>query len=157
MSSEVRDTPNSVTLHLDVRREHLTDEGFETAKPDNEDLVLRCQRKIHPSYPSASSTTCNTNPATLTIHRQIPQRSTRRPLHLRVMTPQQEQHRVQRVPSHLSHFLFGDLCESERGGSLEVDVVGEGEGGEGGEGGAGEEVGGLAVCEGGKGERERGG
>lgn len=47
MSSQVRDTPNGVALHLDVRRKHLTDEGLEAAELDDGELVLGCEARIN--------------------------------------------------------------------------------------------------------------
>ena len=61
------------------------------------------------------------------------------------MTSQEEQDRVQRIPADLSYFLFRDLCEGQSGGSLEVDIVAEGQGGQGSEGRSGKEVGGRSV------------
>lgn len=41
MRSEVCNAPDSITLDLDVGRQHLTDEGRETSQLNDEDLVLR--------------------------------------------------------------------------------------------------------------------
>lgn len=40
MSGQVGDASDGVALYFDVRAEHLTDEGFKTAKRDDEELVL---------------------------------------------------------------------------------------------------------------------
>lgn len=42
MSCEVRNTTNSVALDLDVGAEHLADEGFQTTKLYDEQLVVSC-------------------------------------------------------------------------------------------------------------------
>ena len=58
-----------------------------------------------------------------TVDRQVAKCSARSALNLRVVTAQEEQNRVERVPSHRSNFLLGDLCESEGSTSLEVHII----------------------------------
>lgn len=77
---------------------------------------------------------------TRTVDGQVAQRCTGGPLHLRIVTSQQEEHRVQRIPANLPDLLFRDLCKRKRSRSLQVDVVREGECCESRERGAGEEV-----------------
>jgi len=81
----------------------------------------------------------------LTIDGQVPERRTGRSLYFRVVTRQQVQNWVERVSSYFPHVLLRDLGKGERSGPLEVDIVGEREGGKGGEGRAGEEIGGVSV------------
>lgn len=45
MSSEIGDTPDSIALDLDVRAEHLANQGFEAAQFDNKKLVVSCAKK----------------------------------------------------------------------------------------------------------------
>lgn len=77
----------------------------------------------------------------LTIDSQIAQRGRSSPLHLRIVTRQEAQHRVERVPPDLPHFLLGDLGKCKRGRALQIDIVREGQRGQSGEGRAGKEVG----------------
>lgn len=42
MGGEVGDAPDGVALDLDVGREHLADEGFESSELDDRELVLGC-------------------------------------------------------------------------------------------------------------------
>ena len=51
MRGEVRDAPDGVALHLDVGREHLANERFQSTKLDDRDLVLGCAHVV-----SAAST-----------------------------------------------------------------------------------------------------
>lgn len=46
MRGEVGDATDGVALHLDVRREHLTDQGLETAELDDGELVLGCCERL---------------------------------------------------------------------------------------------------------------
>ena len=41
MGSQVRDTTNSVALNLNIRAQHLADEGFKTSELDDQELVVR--------------------------------------------------------------------------------------------------------------------
>lgn len=84
----------------------------------------------------------------LTVHSQIPQSRTRRPLYFGIMAAQEEQDRIQRIPSYLPDLLFRNLRKRQSGGTLEVDIVAKREGGEGGERGSGEKVGRRPVCHG---------
>ena len=40
MSCKIGDTTNCVTLHFDIRAQHLTDKRFQAAKLDDEKLVV---------------------------------------------------------------------------------------------------------------------
>lgn len=42
VGGEVGDAPDRVALDLDVRRQHLADEGLESAELDDRELVLAC-------------------------------------------------------------------------------------------------------------------
>lgn len=42
MCCQVCDTANSVTLHLHIRTQHLSDERFQAAEFHDEELVIRC-------------------------------------------------------------------------------------------------------------------
>ena len=57
------------------------------------------------------------------------------------MASEEEQDRIQRIPSDLAYFLFSDLGECQCSGTLEVDIIAEREGGQRGERGTGEKVG----------------
>lgn len=76
----------------------------------------------------ASSAERQRRPLVRTINRQIPQRRARRPLHLHIMTIQQKQNRLERLARDFLDVLLGYFGECERGGTLQVDVVGVGEG-----------------------------
>lgn len=41
MGSEICDAPDSITLDLNIGRQHLADERRQTSQLDDEDLVLR--------------------------------------------------------------------------------------------------------------------
>jgi hypothetical protein len=43
MGREVRDASHRITLYLNVGRVHLPNEGIQTTKLDNQDLVIRCK------------------------------------------------------------------------------------------------------------------
>jgi hypothetical protein len=51
---------------------------------------------------------------TRTVDGQVAQGCTSGPLHLRIVASQQEEHRVQRIPTNLPDLLLRDLCERER-------------------------------------------
>lgn len=40
MGGQVRYTPDGITLHLNIRTEHLSDEGFQSTELHNEELVV---------------------------------------------------------------------------------------------------------------------
>jgi hypothetical protein len=44
MCGEIGDASDGVALDLDVRRQHLADEGLQSTKLYNQQLVLRCDQ-----------------------------------------------------------------------------------------------------------------
>jgi hypothetical protein len=42
MSSEIRDASNSITLHFDIRAQHLSNKRLQSAKRDNQQFILGC-------------------------------------------------------------------------------------------------------------------
>ena len=86
MGGQVRHTTNSIALHLYIWAKHLTDEGLEATKFDDEQLVVgyhtKCNLFRHPHAMKRKKGR--------TIHSQISKRSTRSPLYLRVKAAEQE-------------------------------------------------------------------
>ena len=81
-----------------------------------------------------------------TINGQITQRRACSPLHFGVMAAEEEEDGVERVPADWADLLLGDFGKRERGATLEIDIVGEGECSQRGKGRIPEEVGRRAVC-----------
>lgn len=84
MGSEVCDASDSITLNLNIGRQHLTDERRQTSQLDDEDLVLRfevCQSlRLHG---------CRIK---LTVDREISKSCAGCPLHLNIRALEQEQY-----------------------------------------------------------------
>jgi hypothetical protein len=130
MRSEVGDASDGVALDFNVGREHLTDQRIQSAELDDQDLVLRCtinatNQKDDDQHPSEIHALREEDE--LTVDCQVAQRSTGGPLDLVIMAAEEEEDRVEGIPSNLSDLLLGDLSKGEGGGSLKVDVVGKGE------------------------------
>ena len=138
MSRKVGYTADGVALDLDVGAEHLADERFETAKLDDEQLVLGCR--------GISLCTGSNISTQLTVHGQVAKSGTCGPLDLGVMAGEEEEDGVEGVAADGADLLFSDLGKGERRATLEVDVVGKGECGQRGEWRPREEVGRGAVC-----------
>ena len=62
------------------------------------------------------------------------------------MAAEEEEDGVERVPADWADLLLGDFGKRERGATLEIDIVGEGECSQRGKGRIPEEVGRRAVC-----------
>lgn len=83
MGSEVGYAAHGIALDFDVRRQHLADQGRQTAKLDDEDLVLR--------YRAASASgTVTGHRARLTVDCKVPQGSARSALHFDIRALKQE-------------------------------------------------------------------
>jgi len=122
MSGQVGDASYSVALYFNIGRQHLSDQRLQSSQPDDQKLVLGCL--VHKPM-SASRHSALFAPVRLTIHSQVAQRRTRCSLNLGIVTAQEEQDRVQRIPPDFSYFLFRDFRESQSGRSLEVNIVAE--------------------------------
>jgi hypothetical protein len=116
MGGKVGDAADGIALDLDVRGGHLLDERLKTAKTNDQNLVLGIDSEIAEGGRGGT-------------------------LDLDVGRLEEEHDGLESVPVDLLDGFLRDLGKGEGGGALEVDIVGEGEGGEGAEGFALEEVG----------------
>ena len=66
----------------------------------------------------------------LTVDGQVTKSGTSSPLNLVIVTRQEVQDRVKRIPPDLPNLLFGDFSKRQSSRTLEVDIIGKREGGE---------------------------
>lgn len=97
MRSEVCYAPDSITLDLNVGRQHLTDERRETSQLNNENLVLR--------YEGSVAVVAYLGQIKLTVDREISKSCAGCPLHLDIGALEQEQYWFQGVAVDLP-----DIC-----------------------------------------------
>ena len=83
---------------------------------------------------------------TLTVDSQVSQRRTGRPLHLCIMTAQQEEDRIQCIPANRTNFFLRNFRKGEGSASLQVYIIREGERRQCGERGSREEICCRPVC-----------
>ena len=120
MCRKIRYAADGVALDLYVWTEHLSNEGFEAAKFDDEKLVVSCGGIIHMGWVKGTR-------AKRTVYRQITESSTSRTLNLGVLTGEEEKYGIESVAADRTDFLLCYFCKCKCGTTLEVDIVGEGE------------------------------
>lgn len=120
MCGEIGDASDGVALDLDVRRQHLADEGLQSTKLHNQQLVLRCDQStpkeeqiekkvainvsctfcvVLPSF----TTTCRVyDNGKLTVDGQVAQGSRGSSLNLNIVRLEQKENGLQCITIHCS-------------------------------------------------------
>lgn len=101
MGSEVCDASDSITLDLNIGRQHLTDERRQTPQLNDEDLVL--------SFEECQSLSLHGCQIKLTVDREISKGRAGCPLHLNIGALEQEQYWFEGVAVDLP-----DVCLASR-------------------------------------------